>query len=76
MCVYSSIPFGLEGGMWDLIVLISDHCHGKEGPLYFLPLVKEALGNLLCPFLQLEKIIFACFFFILFQVSDIRITFI
>ena len=39
ICVYSSIPFGLEGGMWDLIVLISDHCHSKEGLLYFLPLV-------------------------------------
>ena len=33
--MYSSIPFGHEGGMWCLIVLIPDHCHSKEGPLYF-----------------------------------------
>ena len=24
--VCSSFPFGFEGGIWDLIVLISDHC--------------------------------------------------
>ena len=24
--VCSSFPFGFESGMWDLIVLISDHC--------------------------------------------------
>ena len=22
----SSFPFGIEGGMWDVIVLIPDHC--------------------------------------------------
>ena len=33
--MHSSIPFGHEGGMWDLIVLIPDHCHSKEGPLSF-----------------------------------------
>ena len=26
LCV-SSFRFGFEGGMWDLIVLIPDHCH-------------------------------------------------
>ena len=26
MYVCLSFPFGLEGGMWDLIVLIPDHC--------------------------------------------------
>ena len=25
LCV-SSFPFGFEGGMWDVIVLIPDHC--------------------------------------------------
>ena len=25
-CVFASFPFGLGGGMWDLIVLILDHC--------------------------------------------------
>ena len=25
-CVYLSFPFGFEGGMWGLIVLIPDHC--------------------------------------------------
>ena len=24
--VYVSLPFGFEGGMWYLIVLIPDHC--------------------------------------------------
>ena len=26
VCVYASFPFGFEGGMWDLVVLLSDHC--------------------------------------------------
>ena len=26
VCVSSSFPFGSEGGMWDLILLIPDHC--------------------------------------------------
>ena len=26
MCVCPLFPFGLEGGNWDLVVLISDHC--------------------------------------------------
>ena len=26
VCVSSSFPFGFEGGMWDLILFISDHC--------------------------------------------------
>ena len=26
LCVCPSFPFGIEGGMWDLIVLIPDHC--------------------------------------------------
>ena len=25
-CVCPSFPFGIEGGMWDVIVLILDHC--------------------------------------------------
>ena len=25
-CVCPSFPFGNEGGMWDVIVLIPDHC--------------------------------------------------
>ena len=25
-CVCPSFPFGIEGGMWDAIVLIPDHC--------------------------------------------------
>ena len=26
VCVCASFPFGFEGDMWDLIVLIPDHC--------------------------------------------------
>ena len=26
ICVYASFPFGFEAGMWDLIVLVPDHC--------------------------------------------------
>ena len=26
LCVCLSFPFGIEGGMWDVIVLIPDHC--------------------------------------------------
>ena len=25
-CMWPSFPFGIEGGMWDVIVLILDHC--------------------------------------------------
>ena len=25
-CVCPSFPFGIEGGMWDVILLIPDHC--------------------------------------------------
>ena len=25
-CMCLSFPFGIEGGMWDVIVLIPDHC--------------------------------------------------
>ena len=25
-CVCSSCPFGIEGGTWDVIILIPDHC--------------------------------------------------
>ena len=24
--ICASFPFGFEGGMWDLIILVSDHC--------------------------------------------------
>ena len=27
ICVYSSFPFGFESWMWDLKILIPDHCH-------------------------------------------------
>ena len=26
ICECASLPFGLGGGMWDLIVLVPDHC--------------------------------------------------
>ena len=26
VCVCASVPFGSEDGMWDLIVLVRDHC--------------------------------------------------
>ena len=26
VCVCASFPFGYEGGMWDVIVLVPDHC--------------------------------------------------
>ena len=26
ICVYAFFPFDFEGGMWDLIVLVPDHC--------------------------------------------------
>ena len=26
ICVCASFPFGFEGGMWDFIVLVPDHC--------------------------------------------------
>ena len=26
ICVWGSFPFSFEGGMWDLSVLIPDHC--------------------------------------------------
>ena len=26
VCMCASFPFGFEGGMWDLIVFIPDHC--------------------------------------------------
>ena len=26
LCVCASFPFGYEGGMWDLILLIPDYC--------------------------------------------------
>ena len=26
VCVWPSFSFGFEGGMWDVIILVSDHC--------------------------------------------------
>ena len=26
ICMCASFPFGFDGGMWDLIVIVSDHC--------------------------------------------------
>ena len=68
--MYSSIPFGHEGGMWNLIVLIPDHCHSKEDPLYFSPGIRS-IGYILCLFLYLERFYLHVILFILFQVSDI-----
>ena len=31
LCVCPSFPFGIEGGIWDVIVFIPDHCL----PVYF-----------------------------------------
>ena len=47
-----------------------DHCHSKEGPLYVLTLVKEALGTYFV-FSFIYKDFICMFFFILFQFSDI-----
>ena len=33
LCVCASFPFGFEGGMWNLIVLIPDHCLSIYLPL-------------------------------------------
>ena len=32
-CVCPFFPFGIEGGMWDVVVLIPDHCLS----IYFFP---------------------------------------
>ena len=37
ICVCASFPFGFEGGMWDLIVLIPDHCLS----IYFTKLIEQ-----------------------------------
>ena len=26
ICVFASFPFGFGGGVWDLVVLVPDHC--------------------------------------------------
>ena len=36
ICVCASFPFGFEGGMWDLIVLIPDNCLS----IYFTKLIE------------------------------------
>ena len=36
-----SFPFGIEGGMWDVIVLIPDHCLS-------IYLTLKMLGSVLC----------------------------
>ena len=38
MCAF--FPFGFEGGMWDLIVFVPDHC------LSFILIINELLGIL------------------------------
>ena len=50
--------------MWDLIVLIHDDCHSKEGPLYVYPWYKS-IGVHTLSFPLFRKILFAyflCFF--------------
>ena len=34
-CVFHSIPFGIEDGMWDVILLISYHCLSIILMVYF-----------------------------------------
>ena len=38
ICVCPSFPFGIEGGVWDVIVLIPDHCLS----IYFTNLILTA----------------------------------
>ena len=38
ICVCASVPFGFEGGMWDLIVFIPNRCF----PIYFACLIEVA----------------------------------
>ena len=26
ICVFPSVPFGFDGGMWDLVIIFPDHC--------------------------------------------------
>ena len=67
--MYSSIPFGLEGGMWDLIVLIPDHCHSKEGRLYFFTPGIRSIEVHTLSFPLFRKILFACYFIYTFSSS-------
>ena len=34
--MYASFPFGFEGGIWDLIILIPDHCFSIYSFLLYL----------------------------------------
>ena len=52
--------------MWDLIVLISDHCHSKEGPLYFSP-GKRSIGVHTLSFSLFKKDLICTFFFYFFK---------
>ena len=42
VCACASSPFGFEGGMWDLIVLIPDYCLS----FYFIYFVKRQMDDL------------------------------
>ena len=41
VCVCTSFSFGFDAGMWDLIVLIPDHCLS----IYFSSLSKQEIGT-------------------------------
>ena len=43
MCVLLS-PFGFEGGMWDLIVLMPDHCLSFSGQTVYLIFRRAVIG--------------------------------
>ena len=42
MYVFISFPFGFGGGMWDLIILISDHCISIYFTSYHTALMQTA----------------------------------
>ena len=47
-CVCPSFPFGTEGGMWDVIILIPDHCLSIYFTHYCIKaerILKEGLAN-------------------------------
>ena len=45
-CVCPSFPFGIEGGMWDVIVLIPDHCFSIYlGQAFFSYLPRKCISN-------------------------------
>ena len=53
--------------MWNLIVLIPDHCHSKEGPLYLFTPGIRSIGVDTLSFLLFRNILFACYFIYTFS---------